>query len=73
MARYADVVESVDRVKLVRGSTRARTSASHPVDCLLQVSLDPPDAEGRSGADPGDLAALADGVAGRRDAHGCAG
>ena len=62
VARYADVVESVDRVKLVRRLDEGAGERSLPVDCLLQVSLDPPDAEGRSGADPGDLAALADAV-----------
>jgi len=59
VARYADVVESVDRLKLVRRLDDGAHERSHPVDCLLQVSLDPPDAEGRSGADPGELAKLA--------------
>jgi pyridoxal phosphate enzyme (YggS family) len=59
VAAYADVVESVDRVKLVSGLQRGAHDRSHPVDCLLQVSLDPPRAEGRSGADPADLDALA--------------
>ncbi len=62
VARYADVVESVDRVKLVRRLNEGAHERSHPVDCLLQVSLDPPDAEGRSGADPADLPALASAV-----------
>ena len=59
VAAYADVVESVDRAKLVGGLQRGAHDRSHPLDCLLQVSLDPPDAEGRSGADPADLDALA--------------
>jgi pyridoxal phosphate enzyme (YggS family) len=59
---YADVVESVDRVKLVNALDRGAHARSHPVDVLLQVSLDPPGHEGRSGADPGDLPALADAV-----------
>lgn len=59
VASYSDVVESVDRLKLVAGLDRGAHARSHPVDCLLQVSLDPPGAEGRSGASPGDLAALA--------------
>ena len=42
VASYADVVESVDRLKLVAGWTEGRTARSHVVDCLLQVSLDPP-------------------------------
>jgi len=62
VARYADVVESVDRLKLVRRLDDGAHERSHPVDCLLQVSLDPPDAEGRSGADPGELPKLATAV-----------
>src|SRR5262249_19571730 len=59
---YADVVESVDRVKLVHALDRGAHQRGHPVDVLLQVSLDPPGRDGRSGADPADLAALADAV-----------
>ena len=40
-------------------STGVRTSRPGPVDVLLQVSLDPPGREGRQGADPDDLDALA--------------
>jgi PLP dependent protein len=56
---YADVVESVDRAKLVAALNRAAHERDHEVDVLLQVSLDPPDAAGRSGAEPADLDALA--------------
>lgn len=59
VAAYADVVESVDRAKLVAPLARP----GRPVDVLLQVSLDPPGREGRAGADPADLAALASRVA----------
>lgn len=59
VAGYADVVESVDRVKLVTGLDRGAHQRSHEVDCLLQVSLDPPDAHGRSGAAAETLPALA--------------
>jgi len=59
VARYADVVESIDRRKLVAPLSRGAHGRAHPVDVLLQVSLDPPGTEGRSGADPGDLAGLA--------------
>jgi pyridoxal phosphate enzyme (YggS family) len=64
VASYADVVESVDRAKLVAGLQRGAHDRSHAVDCLLQVSLDPPGAhdpvgQGRSGADPAELDALA--------------
>lgn len=59
VAAYADVVESVDRPKLVRGLQRGAHERGRDLDVLLQVSLDPPDAAGRSGADPATLDALA--------------
>ena len=59
---YADVVESVDRVKVVNALNRGAHERAHPVDVLLQVSLDPPGREGRAGADPEQLPALADAV-----------
>jgi len=58
VAGYADAVHSVDRAKLVAPLDRG--AADREVDVLLQVSLDPPGASGRAGADPdtlGDLAA----------------
>jgi pyridoxal phosphate enzyme (YggS family) len=72
VASYSQVVESVDRVKLVGPLDKGAHQRSHAVDCLLQVSLDPPGAEGRSGADPGDLPALAAAVekAGRLSLRG---
>jgi PLP dependent protein len=62
VASYADVVESVDRLKLVTALQRGAHERSGPVDVLLQVSLDPPGAAGRSGADDAELPALADAV-----------
>ena len=59
VASYADVVESVDRAKLVGPLSRGAHERSHEVDVLLQVSLDPPGADNRSGAPAADLAALA--------------
>ena len=59
VAGYADVVESVDRAKLVRGLQRGAHERGRDLDVLLQVSLDPPGASGRSGADPGSLDELA--------------
>jgi pyridoxal phosphate enzyme (YggS family) len=59
---YADVVESVDRLKLVAALARGAQETSSEVDVLLQVSLDPPGRESRAGAEPGDLDALADAV-----------
>lgn len=64
VASYADVVESVDRPKLVRGLARgAAERGAGPLRCLVQVSLDPPEAQGRAGVAPGELPALADLVA----------
>jgi hypothetical protein len=62
VASYAHVVESLDRAKLVAPLNKGAHRRSHPVDVLLQVSLDPPDARGRSGADPDQLAGLASAV-----------
>lgn len=62
VASYAHVVESVDRAKLVAGLDRGAEGRGQPVDCLLQVSLDPPGTAGRSGADPTELAGLAERV-----------
>ncbi|UUZ61848.1 YggS family pyridoxal phosphate-dependent enzyme [Nocardioides sp. B-3] len=59
VASYADVVESLDRPKLVGGLQRGAHERGHGVDVLLQVSLDPPGAEHRAGAEPSDLSALA--------------
>lgn len=62
VAGYADVVESVDRAKLVAGLERGAQERGATVDMLLQVSLDPPGSEGRAGADPSALPALAERV-----------
>ena len=56
---YSHVVESLDRAKLVKPLNRGAHEHGHDVDVLLQVSLDPPGREGRAGADPADLDALA--------------
>jgi pyridoxal phosphate enzyme (YggS family) len=61
---YADVVESVDRRKLVDALDRGAHGRSHPVDVLLQVSLDRPGHSGRAGADSAELVSLAAAVEG---------
>jgi hypothetical protein len=64
VARYADVVESVDRLKVLRGLSRGAHERGRQLDCLVQVNLDP-DAgagSGRGGAAPGDVVALAEAV-----------
>ncbi len=67
VASYSQVVESVDRAKLVAPLDKGAAARAHPVDVLLQVSLDPPEASGRSGAEPDRLAAL--GLAVEQAAH----
>lgn len=60
VASYADVVESVDRPKLLRGLATGAHRRGRELDCLVQVSLDPPGAgPGRAGADPADVPELA--------------
>ncbi|RYU11861.1 YggS family pyridoxal phosphate-dependent enzyme [Nocardioides iriomotensis] len=67
VARYADVVESVDRTKLLTGLSRGAHRRAATLDCLVQVNLDPgSDAgtgTGRGGAAPADVPALAEAVA----------
>jgi len=70
VARYADVVESVDRAKVLKGLSRgAHERDAHERDALLdvlvQVDLDPATGHaGRGGADPADVVRLADEIAG---------
>lgn len=56
---YADVVESVDRLKLVAPLDRGATESGRQVECLVQVSLDPPSASGRGGAAESEVAGIA--------------
>ncbi len=59
VASYADVVHSVDRPKLVAGLARGAHDRGQDLDVLLQVSLDPPGADHRSGVAPESLPELA--------------
>jgi pyridoxal phosphate enzyme (YggS family) len=59
---YAHLVESVDRLKLVAALDAAAERAQRTVDCLVQVNLDP-SAQGRGGAGPEEVEAVADAVA----------
>ena len=59
VAAWADVVQSVDRRKLVAPLSRGAQRTGRELDVLLQVSLDPDAAASRSGADPADLPDLA--------------
>jgi pyridoxal phosphate enzyme (YggS family) len=62
IAQHADVVHSLDRRKLVGAMGRRAHEHGRRLDVLLQVSLDPPGADHRSGAPPADLAELAGAV-----------
>jgi pyridoxal phosphate enzyme (YggS family) len=69
VAGYADVVESVDRPKLLSGLSRGAHERDATVDCLVQVNLDPDRtaAAGRGGVAPGDAVGLAERI---HDAEG---
>lgn len=62
VARYADVVQSVDRAKLARSLSRGAEAAGRELEVLVQVDFDLHD-PGRSGTAPADVPALADLVA----------
>ena len=66
VARYADVVESVDRPKLLKGLARGAAERGRDLACLVQVNLDPDAAagSGRGGAAPDEVVALAEQLAG---------
>jgi len=71
VVRWASTVQSVDRPKLVTALSRAAADAGRELDCLVQVDLDPADvdpadqgrSQGRGGAAPAQVAALAGAVA----------
>ena len=78
VARYADVIHSVDRLRLVTALGAAARKAGRTLRCLVQVSLD--DEPGRGGAPADQVLAIADAVASRagpaarrRDGGGAAG
>jgi pyridoxal phosphate enzyme (YggS family) len=59
VAAYADVVESVDRAKLLAPLSRGAHVRGRLLDVLIQVSLDPPERGNRAGVAPDDLPSLA--------------
>lgn len=65
VAAYADVVESLDRPKLVAPLDRGAAQRGVVLPVLVQVSLDPdpPDATQRAGAEPAEVLGLAGRVA----------
>ena len=62
VTRYADLVHSVDRASLITALDKGAAKAGRTVGCLIEVDLTE-GAEGRGGAAPADVAALADAVA----------
>ena len=62
VARYADVVHSVDRLKLARSLDRGAEAAGRTLECLVQVDFDATD-PGRAGVVPSGLPELAAAVA----------
>ena len=64
VARWADVVQSVDRSKIVGALARGATTADRELTVLIQVDLDPDPLGHRGGAAPQDLPALAAEIAG---------
>lgn len=67
VARYAWLVHSVDRARLVTALDRGAERAGRVLDCLVQVDLDPASSPGQSGPRAGageqDLDAVAEAVA----------
>jgi pyridoxal phosphate enzyme (YggS family) len=63
VVRYADVVHSVDRSRLIGALGSRARAVGRVVTCLIQVDLDPHPDPGRGGASPGDVPALAAEVA----------
>jgi PLP dependent protein len=64
VAAYADMVHSVDRVRLAAALGRWASATGRVISCLVQVSLDEPArAAGRGGADPAEVQAVAAAIA----------
>jgi len=63
VVRYARVVHSVDRTRLVRALGTQARKAGRVVTCLVQVDLDPDPEPGRGGAMPEEIPGLAAAVA----------
>jgi pyridoxal phosphate enzyme (YggS family) len=71
VAGYADVVHSVDRVRLVGALGTAARAVERDLMCLVQVSLDPADADARDarsrgGVPPAMLAEVAEAIEAER-------
>jgi PLP dependent protein len=62
VARYASVVHSVDRLRLVGALARAAEGNGRSVGCLIQVSFDAEPGPGRGGASAKDVPELAEAI-----------
>ena len=60
VARYADVVQSVDRAKLARSLSRGAEAADRELECLVQVDFQEGADAGRAGVTPDGIFELAD-------------
>jgi PLP dependent protein len=68
VTRYADVIHSVDRLRLVRALGQAARRRPRPLTALIQVSLEGPGGDpGRGGAGPGEVTALAEAIMAEAD------
>ena len=63
VVRYADVVHSVDRLRVCEVLGARARAAGRVITCLVQVDLDPEPDPDRGGAAAGDVPLLADAVA----------
>jgi pyridoxal phosphate enzyme (YggS family) len=66
VARYADMVHSVDRIKLANSLSRGAEAAGRKLPCLVQVDFDATN-PGRSGVVPSGMPELAAAIAGSSD------
>ena len=62
VAGYADVVHSVDRLRLVRALAAAAGKAGRELTCLVQVDLDTPADPARGGVPPAQVREIAEAV-----------
>ena len=64
VARYADLVHSVDRSSLIGALEKGAAKAGRRLGCLIEVDMtDPDEGDGRGGARPADVSALASAIA----------
>jgi len=62
VAGYADVVHSVDRVRLVRALGAAARKAGRELTCLVQIDLDTPADPARGGVPPAQVREIAEAI-----------